>query len=58
MIAKITIIDDNDIPKGVYELIPSRILEGNISTKYVFEFEYCQLNDYKYRSESEDVKND
>ena len=54
MVAKVTIIDDNDNPKGVYELKPSRIFEGNISTKYVFEFEYNQLNYDKYRAESKE----
>ena len=49
------VFDDNGIPKGVYALAPSRIYESDISTKYVFEFEYNQLN-FNYK-ESED-KND
>ena len=44
MIARVTIIDDNGTPKGVYELAPSRIYDLGISTKYIFEFEYNQLN--------------
>ena len=52
MIARVTIIDDNDNPKGAYELKPSKIYENEISTKYVFEFEYNELND-KYKAESE-----
>lgn len=44
MKASVTIIDDNGNPKGVYELQPSRTYEGDVSTKYVFEFEYNQLN--------------
>lgn len=52
MIARVIIIDDNDNPKGAYELKPSKIYEGEISTKYVFEFEYNELND-KYKTESE-----
>lgn len=53
MTAKVTIIDDNGNPKGVYELKPSRIYEGGISTKYVFEFEYNQLNYDKYKADKE-----
>lgn len=53
MIARITIIDDNGNPKGAYELKPSRIYEGGISTKYVFEFEYNQLNYDKCMVESD-----
>jgi len=53
MKARVTIYDDNDNPKGAYELNPSRIYEGGISTKYVFEFEYNQLNYDKYKAESE-----
>ena len=52
MTAKVTIYDDNGNPKGVYELKPSRIYEGGISTKYVFEFEYNQLNYDKHKGES------
>ena len=55
MTARVTIYDDNDNPKGVYELKPSRIYEGGISTKYVFEFEYNQLNYDKYKAEQEDT---
>jgi hypothetical protein len=54
MNARVTIIDDNGNPKGVYEIKPSRIYEGGISTKYVFEFEYNQLNYDEYKGESED----
>ena len=53
MTARVTIYDDNGNPKGAYELKPSRIYEGGISTKYVFEFEYNQLNYDKYKAESE-----
>ena len=53
MTARVTIIDDNGNPKGAYELKPSRIYEGGISTKYVFEFEYNQLNYDKYKAEIE-----
>ena len=44
MTARVTIIDDNGNSKGAYELAPSRIFEDGISTKYVFEFVYNQLN--------------
>ena len=54
MKARVTIIDDNGNPKATYELMPSRIYEGGISTKYVFEFEYNKLNYDKYKEESED----
>ena len=53
MTARVTIIDDNGNPKSAYELKPSRIYEGGISTKYVFEFEYNQLNYDKYKAETE-----
>lgn len=53
MIARVTIIDDNGNPKGAYELKPSRIYEGALSTKYVFEFEYNRLNYDKSKVESE-----
>ena len=53
MIARVTIFDDNGNPKGVYELKPSRIGECGISTKYIFEFEYNQLNYDKYKAEIE-----
>ena len=55
MTARVTIYDDNGNPKGAYELKPSRIYEGGISTKYVFEFEYNQLNYDKYKAETEDT---
>ncbi len=45
MIARVTIIDDKGNHKGVYELQPSRIDEYELSTKYVFEFEYNKLKD-------------
>ena len=51
MIARVTIYDDNGNPKGAYELKPSRIYEDGISTKYIFEFEYNQLNWHKGESE-------
>ena len=54
MRAKVIIIDDNGYPKGAYELAPSKIYENGISTKYVFEFEYNQLNYDKYKAESEE----
>lgn len=55
MIAKVTIYDDNGNPKGTYELKPSRIYKNDISTKYIFDFEYAQLNHRnKYMKESED----
>ena len=44
MKAKVTIIDDNDNLKGPYELDPLIAYKNDISTKYVFEFEYNQLN--------------
>ncbi len=56
--ARVTIFDENGNPKGVYELKPSRIYEGGISTKYIFEFEYAQLNydEYKaYKAEQEET---
>jgi hypothetical protein len=60
MNARVTIIDDYGNPKGAYELKPSRIYEGGIGTKYVFEFEYNQLHqaldqepiDYKTKYEN------
>lgn len=55
MTAKVTVIDDNGNPKGVYELKPSRIYDCGISTKYVFEFEYNKLND-KHKGESHEEK--
>lgn len=55
IIARVTIFDDNGNPKGVYELKPSRIYEGGISTKYIFEFEYAQLNYDKYKAETEET---
>lgn len=58
MTARVTIIDDNGNPKGAYELKPTRIYEGGISTKYVFEFEYNQLNYDKYKAESEESFSD
>jgi len=54
MIASITIYDDNGCPKGVYELAPSRIYKKEISTKYVFEFNYEQLNYDRYREEMQE----
>ncbi len=53
MTARVTIIDDNGNSKSVYELAPSRRYEDGISTKYVFECEYNQLNYDKYKAESE-----
>lgn len=55
MRAKVIIYDDehNDCPKGAYELAPRAIYDNGISTKYVFEFEYNQLNYDKYKTESE-----
>lgn len=53
MTARVTIYDDNGNPKGAYELKPSRIYESGISTKYIFEFEYNQLNYDKYKAETE-----
>lgn len=53
MTARVTIIDDNGNPKGAYELTPSIVRENGISTTYVFEFEYSQLNYDKYKAESE-----
>jgi hypothetical protein len=54
--ARVTIIDDNGNPKGAYELAPSRIYKGVISTKYVFEFEYNQLNYDKHEAENNKYK--
>lgn len=51
MVARVTIIDDSDNPKGVYELAPSKIYRDDMSTKYVFEFEYNQLNHDKFNAE-------
>ena len=51
--ARVTIYDDDDDPKGAYELKPSRVYKSDISTKYVFEFEYNQLNYNNYKTESE-----
>ena len=53
MTARVTIIDDNGNPKGVYELAPSGIYDLGTSTKYVFEFEYNELNYDKYKAKSE-----
>ena len=53
MIAQVTIYDDNGNSKGAYELTPSQIYNRGISTIYVFEFEYNQLNYDKYKEESE-----
>ena len=53
MTARVTIYDDNGNPKGACELKPSRIYDRGISTKYVFEFEYNQLNYDKCKAESE-----
>ena len=44
MTARVTIYDDNGNPKGAYEIKPSRIDDCGISTRYVFEFEYNELN--------------
>jgi len=54
MKARVSIIDDNGNLKDVYELEPSRTYEGDVSTKYVFEFEYNQLNHAKPKSGRED----
>ena len=59
MTARVTIYDDNGNPKGDYELNPSRIIDVGFGTKYVFMFEYEQLNYDKYKEyfdslESED----
>jgi hypothetical protein len=53
--AKVIIYDDehNYCPKGTFELAPRTIYDNGISTKYVFEFEYNQLNYDKYKAESE-----
>ena len=53
--ARVTIYDENGNPKGVYELKPSRIYEGGISTKYIFEFEYAQLNSNNCKAEQEET---
>lgn len=53
MIAVVKILDDNGNHKGVYELAPTEVQDCGISTKYVFKFEYNELND-KYKVESEE----
>ena len=58
MTARVTIIDDNGNPKGAYKLAPSRIYECGIITKYVFEFEYNQLNYDKDKDKGETEKVD
>ncbi len=46
MRAKVIIYDDenNDCPKGAYELDPYDVQDNGISTKYLFEFEYNKVN--------------
>lgn len=44
MIAVVKLFDDEGHYRGAHVLDPSRINEDEISTKYVFEFEYNQLN--------------
>ena len=55
MTARVTIYDDDGNPKGAYELNPSRIHEGRINTKYVFEFECIEC---KAESEVQDEGSD
>ena len=58
MTARVTIYDDNGNPKGAYELTPSRIYDGGISTRYIFEFEYNQLNWDNYKANFESQKSE
>ena len=53
MRAKVIIYDDenNDCPKGAYELTPYEVQDNGISTKYLFEFEYNKLNRNFYQDE-------
>ena len=51
MTARVTIIDDNGNNKGTYELKPTSIDEGDLITRYVFEFVYEKVNDEKGDSE-------
>ena len=44
MKARITVYDDNDNPKGSYVLIPSKIFEYEQYNRYVFAFEFTELN--------------
>lgn len=55
MTARVTIYDDNGNPKGTYGLKPSRIYEGRVNTKYVFEFECIEC---KAESEKSDADSD
>lgn len=45
MIARLTMYDDNDNPKGSYVLQPSRIREYELYTRYLFAFEWNEFND-------------
>lgn len=54
MIAVVKILNDNGNTKDVYKLSPSAIYDCGISTKYVFEFEYNELND-EYKAESREI---
>ena len=47
MTARVTIIDDNGNNKGTYELKPTSIDQGDLITRYVFEFVYTKVNDEK-----------
>ena len=58
MKARVTIYDDNGNPKGAYEITPSTIYDGGISTTYIFEFEYNQLNWDKYEAEVKPQKSE
>lgn len=42
--ARITIFDDKATPKCNYVIKPSKIYEDAISKKYIFAFEYSELN--------------
>ena len=44
MRAVITIVDDNDNATGTYQLAPANIIECDLYTKYVFAFEFNELN--------------
>lgn len=56
MIARVQIID-NGIPKGTYDVNPSRAYDYVTYTKYVFEFEYTQANSELCRMKIENKEN-
>lgn len=44
IIAEVKILDDDGNIKDVYKISPSEIRASGISTTYIFEFEYGELN--------------